>query len=62
MSIRAYVQDRPEIATVSGFTNRSILSARCCKDSVFFQIDDCGFFDADPDDVEDLALISKLRI
>ena len=30
--------------------------------AVFYEFDDCSLVDANDDDVEDLALISKLRI
>jgi len=42
--------------------NRSILSARWDNFDVFYQIDDCGLVDANDEGVEELALISKLRI
>ena len=41
---------------------RSILSARWGEFPVFYQVDDCSFVDANDDGVEDLTLISKLRI
>ena len=47
---------------VKRFVDRSILSARWSEFPVFYQIDDCSFVDANDDGVEDLTLISKLRI